>query len=164
MSVNSISAISNANSQVAQSGQISPARKLKQDFDTLAQALGSNNLAGAQQAFAAFQQDLKNIPQSQGLKQSQTAQQTSQVSQPNPQDALAALNQALSSGDLTGAQNAFSTLLQDLQGQAGAAHHHRHHHHGGSDQPAAAAASATPTATTTIASTPPAMNTVNTTA
>jgi hypothetical protein len=163
MSVNSISSLSTGNSQAAQSNEISPARKLKQDFDTLAQALTSNNLAGAQQAFATFQQDLKNIPQSQGVQQSQAAQQTSQTGQPNPRDALAALNQALNSGNLTGAQNAFSALLQDLQGQTGAAHHHRHHQRGGGEQPAAVAGAST-AATATTASAPPAATAINTTA
>jgi hypothetical protein len=157
MSVNSVSSISTANSQVAPSNQINPARKLKQDFDTLAQALSSNNLAQSQQAFAAFQQDLKSIPQSQGVQQSQAATQTSPVGQSNPRDALAALNQALNSGNLTDAQSAFSNLLQDLQSQTGAAHQHGHHHHGGGTQPAAAAS-----ATTTSAA--PAATTVNTTA
>jgi hypothetical protein len=151
MSVNCVSSVSNANSQVAQTNGISPARQLKQDFDTLAKALGSGDLAGAQQAFTTFQQDLKNIPQSQGV------QQTSQVSPSNPRDALAVLSQALGSGNLSDAQNAFSTLLQDLQGQAGPVKHH-HHHHGGGAQPVAATA----TATTTSAA--PATTAVNTTA
>lgn len=41
---------------------------------------------------------------------------------------FSALGQALQSGNLSDAQNAFSTLQQDLQ-QSGQVHHHHHHHH-----------------------------------
>jgi hypothetical protein len=159
MSINGVSSIDTTNSQAAQSSQISPARKLRQDFDALAQALSSSNLSGAQQAFATFQQDLKSIPQNQGAQKTASSQPSSQVGQSNPQDALTALTQALNSGNIGGAQNAFSTLLQDLQGQAGAAPRHGHHHHGGGTQ-STAGASATSTPTTTA----PATTSVNTTA
>jgi hypothetical protein len=42
------------------------------------------------------------------------------------------LTTSLASGDLTAAQNAFATLMQDLK--AGGLHHHHHHRHTGSAQ------------------------------
>ena len=132
MSVTSISAVNSAAAlQPVQSNQTSPARQLRQDFDSLSQALGSGDLSGAQKAFSTFMQDL------QGIQQSQSGQQTGQGGQFNVQDALSALNQALNSGDLSGAQKAFASLRQDLQAQGAGGHHH-HHHHGSVQAPATA--------------------------
>ncbi|MGO9018619.1 MAG: hypothetical protein ACLQVJ_09755 [Syntrophobacteraceae bacterium] len=90
---------------------------INSDFNTLAQSLQSGNLKGAQQAFAALQQDIQSIGQTQGGQQtSQSSQQTSQTGQQsNP---LSTLANALQSGDLAGAQQAFATLMQDAQSAA----------------------------------------------
>jgi hypothetical protein len=95
-----------------------------QDFESLANALQSGSLTGAQSAFSSLQKDLPGLSQ---------LLQTGSSSSPSPAQnnpiatALQSLQSALQSGDLSGAQQAFANLQQGLQG-AGAAHR-RHHHH-----------------------------------
>ena len=125
MAVGSVSP-NNPYVQNAQMGQASAFKQRRQDFEALAQALGSGDLSGAQSAFAALQQDLKNVGQS------QSGQQAGASGQDKFQTALQALSQALSSGDLSAAQSAFASL-QQARG-----HHHRHAHtDGGTSAPAA---------------------------
>ncbi|MCS6303908.1 MAG: hypothetical protein H8K07_09595 [Nitrospira sp.] len=76
----------------------------RQSFDALAQALQSNDLTAAQQAYASL---VQNTP-------------AGSIPANSP---LAQIGQALQSNDLPTAQNAFATL------QAGK-HKHHHHHHG----------------------------------
>jgi hypothetical protein len=91
----------------------------KQDFQSLANALQSGNLADAQKAFAQLQSD--------GLNTGQTQSSNSQGSgQSSP---LQALTTALQNGDLSGAQQAFAQLQQGMK-----AHHHHHHQGAGSSQ------------------------------
>jgi hypothetical protein len=91
------------------------------DFTQLSQDLQSGNLPASQQDFAKLQQDLQN-----GATQTQThhhhhhhggSSQGSAVSQ-----LFSQLGQALQSGNLSSAQQAYNTLLQDFQqfGQSGA--------------------------------------------
>ena len=129
MSISSIS----SNSSLDQTDWRSLANQWKQDFKQLAGTLQSGDLAGAQQAFAALQQ-LQQSDRSGG--QSSNRQPANPGNNPIQND-FAALGKALSSGDLTGAQTAFSQLQSDLKAgfQSGAsggvqsAHHgHRHRH------------------------------------
>jgi len=87
--------------------------QVQQGFQDLASALQAGNLADAQNAFTALQQLLPN---------SSAGNQTQNGQQGSGQNTFAAdfqaLAQALKSGNLTDAQNAFSKL----QG-----HHHHHH-------------------------------------
>ncbi|HEY3779518.1 MAG TPA: hypothetical protein VGL56_00435 [Fimbriimonadaceae bacterium] len=94
-------------------------------FQTLQQDLSSGNLQGAQSAFAAIQQQF----QSQGGTSATSAvTSSSSTSSSNPVSTdVSALGQALQSGNLSAAQQAF----QSLQTAAKGAHHH-HHHGGGS--------------------------------
>lgn len=95
---------------------------IAQAFSALGQDLQNGNLSQAQQDFATIQQDV----QQQGAGQTHHhhhhggggGQEQSQINQ-----AFSSLSQALQSGDLSGAQSAFSTLQQDLQQltQSGAA-------------------------------------------
>lgn len=114
-----ISGVSSSNS-IYQTGLTSQMAQRQQDFQSLANALQSGNLADAQKAFAQLQSD--------GLKTGQTQSSNSQSnSQSSPLQALAT---ALQNGDLSGAQQAFSQLQQGMN-----AHHHHHHHQGaGSSQ------------------------------
>src|SRR5262249_8101804 len=82
------------------------------------------NLQGAQQAFAALQQDRASSPPVGGVTGTQHAGQSSPISQD-----IQTLQSALQANDLVGAQKALTTFQQDLQ-QASHAHH-RHHHGGG---------------------------------
>jgi outer membrane protein assembly factor BamD (BamD/ComL family) len=118
----SISALSsNLISDLAPQQWQNPFEAIKQDFQQLASALQSGNLSGAQSAYANIQQLLQG---SQGSSASNTSS-TSTGSNTLQNDFLA-LGQALQSGDLSTAQNAFAQLQSDFQasrqsGGAGAA-------------------------------------------
>ena len=104
-------------------------------FKQLAQALQSGNLAAAQKAFAEIQ---ANAPQ--GATSQTTSGTTAQATQGTGGQggtrpaAFAALGQALQSGNLAAAQQAFAQLQQ-----AGG---HHHHHRGGQGAGAATPAAA----------------------
>ncbi len=113
-----ISGISSS-STVYQADTATKLAQQKKDFQSLADALKSGNLADAQKAFAQLQSD--------GVKISQTQSSNSQTSsQSSP---LQALSGALQNGDLAGAQQAFAQLQQGMK-----AHHHHHHQGAGSGQ------------------------------
>ena len=93
---------------------------INQDFSALGQALQSGNLSDAQNSFSTLLQDLQQSAQvhhhhhhhhggSQGAN-SAGAQASNPITQ-----AFQALSNALQSGDLNGAQQAYATLQQDLQ-------------------------------------------------
>jgi hypothetical protein len=133
MSISSISSATNPFLTSMQSG----IKQRNSDFSALGQALNAGDLPGAQQAFSAFQSDQQNlfsIMQSQNSQQSNLQNSSNQQSNP-----LQALQQALSSGDLSGAQQAFAALQQTM------AHGHHHHHHGGGVQNSTQSASLTST-------------------
>jgi len=114
----SISGISSTNN-LYQNDMTAKLAQRKQDFQSLADALKSGNLADAQKAFAQLQSD--------GVKTGQAQNTNSQgSSQSSPLQALAT---ALQNGDLTGAQQAFAQLQQGMK-----AHHHHHHQGSGSAQ------------------------------
>jgi hypothetical protein len=96
-----------------------------QDFESLAGALQSGNLASAQTAFSSLEQDLPGI--SQLLQPGSSTGSAADQSSPIPK-ALQSLQTALKSGDLSGAQQAFANLQQGLQ-SARSAHRGHHHHH-----------------------------------
>ena len=116
MSISSIASTTHSCSPDVQN----PFAQRAQDFKALSNALQSGDLASAQQAFDAFQQNIPNNPSS------QTGQNSNQTSPLGKN--LQALQSALQSGDLSGAQQAFATLKQDMQ-SARKAHGHHHHHH-----------------------------------
>jgi DNA-binding FadR family transcriptional regulator len=128
MSVSSVS----SNSSLTQTDWRNVMKQWKQDFKQLATALQSGDLTGAQKAFQALQQ-LQQSNQPGG--QSSNGQPGSSSNNPIQND-FAALGKALSSGDLSGAQSAFSQLQTDMQaagpnGASGGVQsaHHGHHHH-----------------------------------
>jgi hypothetical protein len=95
---------------------------INQDFSALGQALQSGKLSDAQSSFSTLQQDLQQAGQvhhhhrhhhhnggSQGANSAGV-----QASDPIAQ-AFDALRNALQSGDLNSAQQAYSTIQQDLQ-------------------------------------------------
>lgn len=110
----------------------------------MASALNSGNLTNAQQAYAA-------------LNALQNSGQGSPGNSNNPlSQALSQIGQALQNGDLTGAQQALSSLQQSHSH-----HSHGHHHHaGGGNSVNNQATSATSNATTD-SSTVPGTNAVN---
>ena len=94
---------------------------VNQDFSALGQALKSGNISDAQNAYSTLLQDLQQASSqvhhhhhhhargSQGANSSD-GQQSNPIAQ-----AFDALGKALESGDLSGAQQAFLTIQQDLQ-------------------------------------------------
>lgn len=147
MSVSSISA-SNAYAALTPTADASTRPS---SFKNLAKSLESGDLAGAQTAFAALQQ---NAPPA-------AADVSSGSGQANPfADDISAIGKALSAGDLTGAQTAFAKLRDDGQAaqaakggegtQAAGGHHHGHH---GAKPAAASDAPASNASTTSATST-----------
>lgn len=123
MTINALSGIYSQASHSYRANSRQTGRQERADFQQLAQALGSGNLGGAQQAFSALDQLLSASSQSQG-----SPQNGQQGSQNNPFSTdLSAVGQALKSGDLTGAQQAFAQLQKDIQAFLGS---HRHHVNG----------------------------------
>ena len=119
------------NTTQAQSGQqTSGNSQISNDLAAVGSALQSGSLTGAQNAFATLAQDVQSATQT--ASQVQGGQQTyeghghhhhhhhgggiSQATATTLSNDLAAVGSALQSGDLTGAQTAFTTLMQDLGG------------------------------------------------
>ena len=123
---------------------LSVAQQVQQDYAQLASALQSGDLSKAQSAFASLKQEL----QSQGASTTQASTQSSTNSS-SGSDSIAndfnTIGEALSSGNLSQAQNAFSQLQADIRSvqQAAASQTQsltqgllsllegRHHHRGG---------------------------------
>jgi hypothetical protein len=97
----------------------SPSNAAGADFKSLAQALQSGDLAGAQQAWSTLKQDAPWIARASSSSAASSTTSTSPIA-----SALQTLGSALQSGDAVGAQQAFSSLQQAMQSA-----HHGHHHH-----------------------------------
>ncbi len=119
-----------------------PALQVRQDYRQLAGALQSGNLTDAQAAFAALEQALQT--QSGSSSTSSPASTASPTTSADPiANDLNAIGQALTSGNLTQAQSAFSQLQTDIKAaeqSSGTSHSQNawqgektegHHHHGG---------------------------------
>lgn len=98
--------ISSLNTSCYQSTLQSALKQRLTDFKALKSALDGGDLASAQKAFSALEQDNKALT-SNGRKAP-----SDQVSQD-----MDALKTALGSNDLSGSQSAFATLTQDLQAE-----------------------------------------------
>jgi hypothetical protein len=143
---------SSAATQASTISATTTANPVASDWSALGQALQSGSLSSAQDALGKLQQDAQAAWQSQLQNKVQNAQavyalmQSAQGAGTTPaatsasnqstagpvQSDLNSLNQALQSGDISGAQKLLTQLQQDLQasGQNYGGHHH-HHHHGG---------------------------------
>jgi hypothetical protein len=121
MSVSSLLSASNPSLQPAGAN---PYRQAQTDYSALSQNLASGNLPGAQQAFSAFQQDLQGIQAVQGIQAASTQTGPSTV-----QNQLSPVGQALHSGNLTAAKNAFASLQQGVQQSARLASGHASYQH-----------------------------------
>jgi hypothetical protein len=99
--------------QTGGNGQIS------KDLAVVGSALQSGNITDAQSAFAALTQDMQSVQQAQGVQQAHKGHHHHHHGDSKTDDTslnkdLAAVGIALQSGDLTTAQSAFTTLIQDL--------------------------------------------------
>jgi hypothetical protein len=107
--------------QNALGNQLGSANTINQAFNTLGQDLQSGNLAAAQRDYATLRQDLQQNSGSSPVhhhhhhhgggsgQQNGSAQQTDPISV-----AFGSLGQALQSGNLAAAQQAYSTIQADL--------------------------------------------------
>ena len=113
-----------SNQQSATATATAAGGPLDNDLAAIGQALQNGDIGGAQTAFATLQKDMQQMRQTQGGQQSRRAHhhhhhhhggaQNAQNTTSNPFSDLAAISSALQSNDLSGAQNAFATLQQDL--------------------------------------------------
>jgi len=136
MSVSSISSssLSNYDTQSVQNTM----QQLQQEFQQLGQDLHSGNLPAAQADFVTLSQSLAIPPVFVGptaLGQQTNSTSSSQSNNPIAQ-AFNQLSQDLQSGNVSAAQQDYSTIQQDFQSQAGKTHHHHHHGGGGSGESA----------------------------
>jgi outer membrane protein assembly factor BamD (BamD/ComL family) len=86
---------------------------IAQAFNQLAKDLQSGNLSAAQQDYKTIEQDFKN-----NAPQAQSRGSSSNSSESEITQLLDQLGQALKSDNLSGAQNAFSSLQQQFQALA----------------------------------------------
>jgi len=86
---------------------------IAQAFQKLAQDLQAGNLSGAQQDFATIQQDVQ--AQGGGHHHHGHGQNSSAAQQNSLAQLFSELGQALQSGNLSAAQQAYTTLQQDFQ-------------------------------------------------
>lgn len=124
-----------SNPAVSQPGWRSTVNQARDDFAQLFQAMQAGNLSNAQQAYAAFPQLPSSNSPSTATSSSASADAgtgaangTAASGSPIASD-WSSLGQALQSGNLTTAQEAFSKLGQDLQAAVQGAGHHHHHGH-----------------------------------
>jgi outer membrane protein assembly factor BamD (BamD/ComL family) len=124
----SIAGIGSTDLYSAQSVQ-SQMQQMRQEFQQLGSDLQSGNLSAAQSDFATLTQLDPNLASSSSTSStSSTAAATSSTASNPMQQAFAQLAQDLKSGNLSAAQQDFSTIQQAMQ-SASAAHGHHHHHH-----------------------------------
>ena len=103
--------------------QVGGSSQLESDLAAVGSALQSGNITDAQTAFATLTQDLQNALQTQATQGTQQAyghhhhhhhHDSSQTASVSVSNDLAAVGSALQSGNITSAQSAFATLMQDL--------------------------------------------------
>lgn len=117
------------NPGVSQGGWKSSTQQALQDFEQLFQAMQAGSLSAAQQAYTALQQ-LQPASSAPAQASAADAFPTSSVAAATPNSLSSdwsSLGQALQSGSLTSAQDAFTKLQQDLSAVGEGPH--RHHHH-----------------------------------
>jgi len=106
--------------QSGSSTQLSANNSISQEFNTLGQALQAGNLTAAQQDFTALQQSVQQSNGAQGAhhhhhhhgggsSSNSSSQQTDPIS-----EAFGSLGSDLQSGNLSGAQQAYSTIQADI--------------------------------------------------
>jgi hypothetical protein len=109
----------------------------RQDLASLVSSIRNGALAGAQQAFAALSGLGSSASPSSGAATASATPAAATGTGNSFSDGLAAIGQALESGDISGAQQALSKMFADHAGG-------HHHHHGGGASASASSTGATP--------------------
>jgi len=114
------------------------------NFKSIGSAIQSGDLTTAQNALTAFQSDLQSNTGKNPL--SQLFSNNSKLG-----DDLTSLQTALKSNDVAGAQDAFKTLVKDMQGaiKTQVPHGHHRHHRVGNDSQSPSSTPASSSSTTT---------------
>lgn len=107
-------------------------QQIQQEFQQLGEDLQSGNLSSAQSDFATLSQMASSLISASTSTSATSSSTSSAASNPIAKE-FAQLGQDLQSGNLSAAQQDFSTIQQSMQ-NAAAAHGHHHHHGGGSSQ------------------------------
>lgn len=128
----SIAGITNTDLLYSSQNVRSQMQEMRQEFQQLGQDLQSGNMSAAQSDFATLTQMDPNLASTSAT--SSTASATSSTNSNPIEQAFAQLAQDLKSGNLSAAQQDFSTIQQDMQSAMAAHGHHRHHHHSESRQ------------------------------
>jgi outer membrane protein assembly factor BamD (BamD/ComL family) len=131
MSVSGISSSSLFSTQDVQNN----VQQAQQEFRQLGQDLQSGNLAAAQSDFSTLQSLQAGSTSSTSSSTFSSTSSSTQSNYPIAQ-AFTQLGEDLQSGNLSAAQQDYSTIQQDFQNQAsqnqaGPTGSHHHHHHGG---------------------------------
>jgi hypothetical protein len=103
-------------SQTISPSQQSGNKAVGSDLSALGQALQSGNLSDAQKAYSTLLQDVQSSSQAYHGRHHHHHHHAGGAQQSNPiAQAFSSLGSALQSGDLSGAQQAYSAIVQDLQ-------------------------------------------------
>ena len=105
-------------------------QQMQQEFQQLGEDLQSGNLSSAQSDFATLTQLDPNLVSTSST--ASTASTTSSASSNPIEQAFTQLAQDLQSGNLSAAQQDYSTIQQDMQSATATHTHHHHLHSGGS--------------------------------
>ena len=126
----------------ASSAAMSAWQSRRQDFGGLAAAIKGGDLSAAQAAFAKLAGTTGTAASAAATSGTAATTGTSTTGTTTDNSPLSAVGQALSSGDIKGAQQALANLFA-----SGAGGHH-HHHHGGQAAASTPAPQALPAGTT----------------
>jgi hypothetical protein len=145
--MSSISSVSSATNPYQTTNQNGFAQ-IAQAFQAVGSALQSGDLSTAQSALASFQQTLQAGAQSNS--QTSANQPFGKNSQANTD--YQNLTSALQSGSLSGAQQAYTSLQNDLKSTQSAHSAHKGHHHHHSSSATSSTSSSTTSATSSTTS------------
>jgi len=114
------------------SSMLSQVQQFQQEFQQLGTDLSSGNISAAQSDFVTLENDLSQTGSTSTSTTSASSASASGSSSPIAQ-AFNQLAQDLQSGNLSAAQNDYSTIQQDFQSMASQGHHHHHKSSGSQD-------------------------------
>lgn len=126
-----MSSINVSSSAGSAAGYQNPFQQIRSAFSQLSQSLASGNLSTAQSAYNTLQ---GLLPATQSSAGTGSNDGSSTGNGNNFQQQFSALGQALQSGNLAAAQQAFGALQPSQNGSGGVHHHHQHSRSGQASQ------------------------------